>query len=84
MSQVQQSPRSTKDAPPNVTAAVAPRRCDAWIICLQSRRFVIIRRGEKPRLRSAEQLCRPVEEFAPGEPVYYNGHRDVIRTLAVY
>ncbi|MCA9137234.1 MAG: hypothetical protein KDB00_10755 [Planctomycetales bacterium] len=54
------------------------------MISLASQRFVIVRRNEKIRIWSAEQICRPVRDLRPGEQVYYNGNRDTVRALAVY
>ncbi|MDV6032938.1 MAG: hypothetical protein F9B45_23200 [Phycisphaera sp. RhM] len=58
--------------------------CDALIVSLTSQRFVIVRRGDKIRLWSAEQLCRPIRALRPGEGVYHNGRIDTVRALTVY
>ncbi len=67
-----------------IVVAAPPDRCDAVIIGLQSKRFVIVRRDGAKRIWSAKRLCRPVGEFVPGEPVYYGGRRDVIRVIRAY
>ena len=58
--------------------------CDALMIALDSQRLVIVRRDDKIRIWSAEQLCRPVRQLPPGDRVYYNGGLDKVRALAVY
>ena len=58
--------------------------CDAVLIALASRRFVIVRRDGKIPLWSAERLCRPIRELRRGECVYYKGNRDTVEALAVY
>ena len=57
---------------------------DAVIIALTSRRYVIVHRDGATRLRSAEQLCRPLHRLRPGEMVYYKGRRDEVRAITAY
>ena len=66
------------------TPSPSIERCDALIVSLTSQRFVIVRRGDKIRLWSAEQLCRPIRTLRPGERVYYTGRPDTVRALSVY
>lgn len=76
--QLRTEPPSPPTAPPSI------ERCDALIVSLTSQRFVIVRRGDKIRLWSAEQLCRPIRALRPGERVYHNGRIDTVRALTVY
>ena len=69
-----------KPLPPSPTL----EDCDALMVSLASQRFVIVRRDGQIRIWSAEQICRPVRKLRPGERVYYNGHLDTVRALAVY
>lgn len=75
--------RTTCPAKPLAPSA-SIENCDALLIALASQRFVIVRRGGKIRIWSAEQLCRPVRELRPGEAVYYDGRPDQVRALVVY
>lgn len=70
--------------PDVLPASPSLAECDAVLIALQSRRFVIVRRGRGIPVWSAEQLCRPIRELRRGEAVYYKGNRDVVRAMTVY
>jgi len=59
-------------------------QCEALLIALASRRYVIIRRDGPIRLWSADQLCRPVRHFRVGESVYYDGKPDRVRAIGIY
>lgn len=70
--------------PKPLTPSLTIENCDALMISLTSQRFVIVRRDGPIRIWSAEQICRPLRNLRPGEPVYYNGRRETVRALAVY
>ncbi|WP_182869167.1 hypothetical protein [Stieleria mannarensis] len=71
-------PSETLPATPSIEAS------DALMISLASQRIVIVRRDERPSVRSAEQLCRPATALRPGERVYYKGRPDTVRAMRVY
>ncbi|WP_372895463.1 hypothetical protein [Stieleria sp.] len=74
--------RPPPQSPPIASPSI--EHCDALIVSLTSQRFVIVRRGDKIRLWSAEQICRPIRLLRPGERVYYNGRLETVRALTVY
>ncbi|MEL6108611.1 MAG: hypothetical protein AAFU85_21610 [Planctomycetota bacterium] len=65
-------------------ASKSIENCDAWMIGLQSQRIVIVRRDGPTRLRSAERICKPIQQVKPGETVYYNGRREQVRSVSVF
>ncbi|TWU04565.1 hypothetical protein [Stieleria varia] len=63
---------------------VSLANCDAVIIALQSRRFVIVYRDRPTRMLPVDQICRPVRSLQPGQCVFYKGRVETVRALAVY
>ncbi|QEG02654.1 hypothetical protein Mal15_67750 [Stieleria maiorica] len=77
-------PSETFSPSPSIEASDAIDASDALMISLASQRIVIVRRDERPSVRSAEQLCRPAAALRPGERVYYKGRPDRVRAMRVY
>ena len=67
-----------------VPASPSLETCDALLISLRSQRFVVVRRGGRIPICSAERVCRPLRELRPGERVFYKGQPDQVRAMAVY
>ena len=72
--------RSTNVKPNAPSTSETP----ALLVGLASRTFVIVWDDRPLPLRSTEQLCRSVEDFQAGEPVYYRGRLETVRSVVRY
>ena len=58
--------------------------CQAVIVGLGLRRFVVVRREGPPVLRQVEPKRERVRDLQPGDEVPYKGRREVVRSLQVF
>jgi hypothetical protein len=58
--------------------------CQAVMVALGTRRFVIFRRGEPTGLRPTTAAPQRVRDLTPGDEVIYKGRRYVVRSVQSY
>ena len=58
--------------------------CEAVMIGLGTRRFTIVRRDEPPRIYLIHPKRDRIRDLRPGDEVFCDGERHVIRSLQVY
>ncbi len=58
--------------------------CEAILVCLQNRRFVIARPDEPRDLWPLDGGWENLRELKPGDEVVYKGVRTIVRALDVY
>lgn len=58
--------------------------CDAVMVALGNRRYVIIRRDEPTELRSLDPRRSRIRDLQPGDQVVYKGQQTFVRSLQVY
>lgn len=58
--------------------------CEAILVCLANRRFVVARPNEPRDLWPLDGGWEKLRELKPGDEVVYKGDRTVVRALEVY
>jgi hypothetical protein len=58
--------------------------CNAVMLGLGARRFVIVRRGERSKLCHTDAPAKRVRDLRPGDEVIYKGQVHTERSLNVY
>ena len=58
--------------------------CNAVMIGLGPRWFVIIRRDDEPRLQRVVSTPARIRDLVPGDEVFYKGRRHVVRSVQPY
>lgn len=58
--------------------------CQAVMLGLGSRRFVIVRRDDPIPLRSGQPRRGRVRDLQPGDEVFYKGQRVLVRSVEIY
>lgn len=60
------------------------QNCEAVLICLNTRRFVVARHGEPKNLWPINGGWDKLRDLKPGDEVIYKGDRTTVRALDVY
>jgi hypothetical protein len=58
--------------------------CEAILVCLENRKFVVARPGEPRDLWPLDGGWEKLRELKPGDEVVYKGDRTIVRALEVY
>lgn len=58
--------------------------CESVILCLDNRRFVVVRHGDPKDLWPIDGGLQKLRQLRPGDEVIYKGQRTQIRALDVY
>ena len=58
--------------------------CEAVMICLSTRRFIIVRTREPKNLWPIDGGWDKLRDLKPGDEVIYKGERTTVRALDVY
>jgi hypothetical protein len=70
--------------PTNLTVESPLELCQAMMLGLGSRRYVIVRRDGPIALRSLLPQRHRVRDLQPGDEVIYKGERVVVRSVEIY
>ncbi|MGI9474377.1 MAG: hypothetical protein ACR2NZ_22740 [Rubripirellula sp.] len=70
--------------PPPPIDDVSVENCEAVLICLNSRRFVVARPNEPKDLWPVDGGWEKLRQLKPGDEVIYKGDRTTVRALDVY
>ncbi|MDE0862991.1 MAG: hypothetical protein OSA98_04330 [Rubripirellula sp.] len=70
-------------SPPSIED-VSVEDCEAVLICLNSRRFVVARPGEPRDLWPLGGGWDKLRQLKPGDEVIYKGHLTTVRAVDVY
>lgn len=84
---IEPRPSEPRDVLPREAAIPASKTletCDAVIIALACKRFVIARQDQAKRLRPVQRLCKPLHQLKPGDRVYYQGQAVEVEAIEVY
>lgn len=63
---------------------VSLENCEAILICLNTRRFVVARHDQPKDLWPVDGGWAKLRHLKPGDEVIYKGARTVVRAVAVY
>ena len=63
---------------------VSVQNCEAMLICLNSRRFVVARPDEPKDLWPIDGGWKKLRDLKPGDEVIYKGEQTTVRALDVY
>ncbi len=63
---------------------VSLQDCEAVLICLNTRRFVVARPGDPRDLWPIDGGWEKLRHLKPGDEVIYKGNRTTVRALDVY
>jgi hypothetical protein len=67
---------------PSATESI--RDCQAMMVCLEGRRFVIVRPDEGCDLQFVDGDKSDLRELSPGDAVIYRGRESKVRAIDVY
>ncbi len=67
-----------------IPASKTLETCDAVIIALACKRFVVARQDRPMRIRPVQRLCKPLSQLTPGDRVYYQGRQVEVEAIEVY
>lgn len=72
------------NSPPAVNPSPCLESCDAVIIALQSRRYVVVYRDRPIVIWPMDRICRSIRTLRPGDKVRYKGKTDIVQVMKVY
>ena len=70
---------SSSDSPTSQT-----EQASALMVCLEGRRFVIVRTDEPSELHFADETERDLRQIQSGDVVVYRGQPSTVRAVAIY